>query len=73
MVGDISQDCYVDMEDIALMALEWSRNPCLISRSCNQADFNNDGIVKIKDLRFIADHWLYCNDPENVECNQYWK
>jgi len=37
-------------------------------------DFNNDCDVNIEDLvEEVVGKWLWCSDPENPNCDQYWK
>jgi hypothetical protein len=37
------------------------------------ADFDQDGVVDISDLKIFVSEWLHCTDPDNSECDQYYK
>ena len=37
------------------------------------SDLNADCDVNKTDLSVLAGQWLYCSDPTNTDCDQYWK
>ena len=37
------------------------------------ADFNKDCYVNFEDLAVLAGSWIWCTDPANSACDQYWK
>jgi len=39
----------------------------------DEFDFNEDCQVDGSDLAEIVAQWLWCTDPENSDCDQYWK
>ena len=36
------------------------------------ADLVRDCVVDLNDLRYFAENWLLCNDPEGVDCIETW-
>ena len=38
-----------------------------------QPDLNTDCYVDLLDLNILAGGWLKCTDPENSDCDKYWK
>ena len=36
-------------------------------------DFNQDCYVDLRDFAEFVAEWLHCTDPQNVDCDQYWK
>ncbi|MCE5340172.1 MAG: hypothetical protein LLF92_03480 [Planctomycetaceae bacterium] len=37
------------------------------------ADINNDCYIGLSDMKVLAENWLKCTDPENTECDEYWR
>lgn len=65
-IGDINQDCHVDMLDLVTVASNWlvqcalqtDPNTGQISENCLQSDLNGDGLVDAADLTVLAENWL---------------
>lgn len=65
-VGDINQDCHVDMLDLVTVASNWLVQCALqtdpqtgqIPENCLQSDLNGDGLVDAADLTLLAENWL---------------
>ena len=49
--ADLSGDCYVDFEDVKILADNW------LAVGTNQADLNGDGRVDFKDFAMLASQW----------------
>ena len=39
----------------------------------DEFDFNRDCHVNLADVAVFAAQWLWCTDPENSRCDQFWK
>ena len=50
--ADLSGDCYVDFEDVKILADNW------LAVGANQADLIGDGRVDFKDFAILASQWL---------------
>jgi len=50
--ADLSGDCYIDVEDVKILADNW------LAVGTNQADLNGDGRVNFKDFAMLALQWL---------------
>lgn len=50
--ADLSGDCYIDFEDVEVLADNW------LAVGTNQADLNGDGRVNFKDFAMLASRWL---------------
>ncbi len=59
LAGDLNQDCYVTLADLAVLGLSWMDVP-----ASPKDDLNEDGIVDKMDLALFAEDWLY---------NTYWQ
>ena len=71
--GDVNQNCYVTMTDFSLLQVQWQQHSCGESLSCHGADIDGNGQVELLDLELLVNTWLWCNDPDNVDCDIYWK
>jgi len=70
---DIDMDCYVELDDLHLLVLEWLNNDCsIINEWCNRADTDQSNSVSFTDFAELASMWLICNDPEDVNCIPNW-
>jgi len=61
--GDITQDCYVDFQDILVLANQWLLNDCADPNWCNDADFDKDGKIGGLDFAVLSRHWKECTSP----------
>ncbi len=66
--GDANQDCYVTIDDIAMLASYWLADWCTVPDWCERTDFTRDGIVNVQELAAISTNWLSCTDPQ-APCN----
>ena len=57
-LADLSGDCFVNMEDFAILASEWLSDDCVEPDWCGGADLDNSGIVSWEDLAELAMQWL---------------
>jgi dockerin type I repeat protein len=60
--GDINEDCYVNMLDLAQMKEEWLEEGNL------PADLFVDEIVNMLDFEILARNWLECSEVSDPEC-----
>jgi len=71
--SDLDGDCYVDFNDLDMMASNWLYSDCVSPGNCEGADFEPaDGIVNLNDFSNFASQWLTCNDPEDPGCTRNW-
>jgi hypothetical protein len=71
--ADLSGNCYVDIEDLALLADRWLNTSCQAANYfCQGADMDANGSVTLADWSVFADQWLNCNDPQNISCLPTW-
>jgi hypothetical protein len=56
--ADLSGDCFVDLEDLALFASAWLRTDCVTPDWCGGADLDASGDVGLKDLAELVSQWL---------------
>jgi formylglycine-generating enzyme required for sulfatase activity len=56
--ADLTDDCVVDFNDIAVLVAEWL-NVCNVSNGwCGGTDFTQDGTVNLSDFAVLAGQWL---------------
>ncbi|MDD5063980.1 MAG: hypothetical protein PHQ35_04365 [Phycisphaerae bacterium] len=73
LTSDISGDCYVNYEDLKIIADNWLHTDCAEEENCEGADFTpTDGNVDLFDFARFAEQWLLCNDPEDTGCMENW-
>jgi O-glycosyl hydrolase len=75
LTSDLNGDCYVDYEDLKIIADNWLRTDCTAPDNCGGADFGpTDGVVNFLDFSTLAEQWLWCNNPQDPNCtpNWYW-
>jgi len=62
--ADITGDCRVDLEDLAILA-RWWLDDCDTSNDwCNKADFGPNGIVDLSDISILSSQWLLQGQQE---------
>jgi subtilisin family serine protease len=59
--GDINKNCYVDLNDFAILGDQWLQPPGI--PSADIAPSGGDGVVNYLDLSWMADHWLEGTTP----------
>jgi hypothetical protein len=62
-VGDLNNDCSVDMNDLSLFVVQWLNSDCTTTLWCAGSDMNNDGHVDFLDYAMLAGHWLQTSSP----------
>ena len=71
--SDLNGDCYVDYEDLAIIAYYWLHTDCIAPGNCQNADFApTDGTVDFFDFSDFGPQWMQCNDPEDPCCTPNW-
>jgi hypothetical protein len=58
LTADLSGDCIVDMEDLAVLASAWQRTGCVAPDWCGGADIDASGAVGLDDLAELVSQWL---------------
>ena len=67
----VTQPVQYDSTSLALRIYEFEvYGPC--DGIWLQGDSTSDCVVNIEDLGKTAEEWLLCNDPDNVDCLDYW-
>jgi hypothetical protein len=56
--ADLTEDCFVNMKDFAVLAVYWLEASCVSTDWCGKADINQSGEVDLADLIELADQWL---------------
>jgi endo-1,4-beta-xylanase len=71
--SDLNGDCYVNYQDLDIIADHWLHTDCAGFNDCNGADLvPTYGVVDFFDFSDFANQWRMCNDPENPNCTQNW-
>ena len=71
--GDLNGDCYVDLQDLALMADYWLQANSATSGNWQNGDFApTDGTVDFLDFADLASEWMTCNNPQDANCTPNW-
>lgn len=52
--GDIEPDCDIDADDLLSMIYLWLQS----CTECGPSELTGDGLINLKDLTILADHWL---------------
>jgi len=69
IIGDVTDNGYVDLEDIAALNMSWQSIPFDWNWD-ERHDLDDDEQISISDLLIMAGQWLYCNDPYNDLCGR---
>jgi hypothetical protein len=73
LTADIHPDCYVDYEDLKIIADHWLDTNCTAPDNCGGADLApTNGKVDFFDFARFAEQWLLCNDPGDTACTPNW-
>ena len=59
--GDINGDCYVNYDDLAMIASTWL--------SGGDGDIDTDTDTDFQDYATLANQWLLCTDPQGLDCD----
>jgi len=71
--SDLNGDCYVNYQDLDIIADHWLHTDCAGFNDCNGADLvPTDGIVDFLDFSNFALQWTQCNDPQDSNCTPNW-
>jgi subtilisin family serine protease len=71
--ADIDMDCYIEWNDLRLLAIDWLSNDCSgINEWCNRTDIDQNNSVSFTDFAELASIWLACNNPEDINCVSNW-
>ena len=71
--SDLNGNCYVDYEDLEIIAYYWLHTDCVTLGNCQNADFTPiDGTVDFFDFADFGPQWMQCNDPEDPHCTHNW-
>ncbi len=67
LVGDIDEDCYVDLLDFAVIGEQWFQSPGEPSADIAPED-SGDDVVDFLDLGLVIGDWLQCGNPFDSSC-----
>ncbi|MCK4887401.1 MAG: S8 family serine peptidase, partial [Planctomycetes bacterium] len=59
--GDINGNCYVDYDDLAIIASTWLDG--------GAGDIDTDTDTDFRDYAILANQWLLCTDPQGLDCD----
>jgi glucuronoarabinoxylan endo-1,4-beta-xylanase len=72
--SDLNGDCYVDYEDLAIIAYYWLHTDCTAPGNCQNADFApTNGTVDFLDFADFGPEWRQCNNPKDANCTPNWE
>ena len=73
LTGDVNRDCYVNLDDLRIMALYWLYNDCWNYNNCGNSDLEVvDGTVDLGDFGNFSIDWGRCNEPSDENCESNW-
>jgi len=73
LVSDLTNDCYVNLEDLDIIVEYWLDTDCGTFGNCHGADFEpTDGDVDFEDFSDFAVDWMLCNNPGDSGCIENW-
>jgi hypothetical protein len=65
LLSDLNGDCYVNSEDLKIVADYWLNLDCGSSNHCEGADFEpTNDTVDFVDFSKFGLQWMQCNDPQ---------
>jgi glucuronoarabinoxylan endo-1,4-beta-xylanase len=73
--ADLTGDCYVDFNDVQLMAEYWlATSPIAIPPPEHSPDIHpdSDNRVNLLDFAVLSADWLNCNNPQDSNCIKNW-
>jgi hypothetical protein len=56
--GDLNFDGFVNLVDVALLAMHWQETNCVNPTWCGLTDINQSGTVDEEDIEYLANRWL---------------
>ena len=59
-VGDITQDCKVNLHDFGMLAAFWLAEVTVPDDPAAMADLDDNDTIGMSDLTVLAEHWLHC-------------
>lgn len=68
LTGDLTDDCFVDMADYAVISRNWFRNDCGDPNHCGALRLTDPNEINLEDLGEMTDQWLLCGSPFESEC-----
>jgi glucuronoarabinoxylan endo-1,4-beta-xylanase len=69
MSADINADCYVNYEDLRVLAERWLSSDCNAGNNyCDMADIDVSAKVDFTDFGIIGSFWMQCNNPQDANC-----
>jgi hypothetical protein len=73
LLADINANCYVDLQDLEVIAQYWLSTDCVEPEDCGKANLNSDSEINFLDYSKFAVDWLQCNKPQDANCIYDWK
>jgi len=72
--GKISRSLTLDANEILVLAVLPHASVCgALGTVYLSTDLNKDCYVNLADFALFASRWLWCTDPQDPNCDQYWK
>ncbi len=69
LTADLNDDCFVNLNDYAILSHYWLQTDCGDPNSCPQlTSLTDPNEIDIEDLDEMSDQWLNCGSPLNTEC-----
>lgn len=69
LTTDLNDDCYVNLEDYAILSSYWMRTDCGDPNNCPEVRTLTDpNEIDIEDLNELSNQWFICDTPFTSEC-----
>ena len=69
LTTDLNDDCFVNMEDYAILSSYWLRTDCGDPNLCPElSSLTDPNEIEIEDLNELSEQWLICGSPFVSEC-----
>ena len=68
LTGDLNDDCFVDIEDYAVLSRYWLRQDCNDPNNCGQLRLTDPNEITMEDLDEVTGQWLLCGSVFESEC-----
>lgn len=73
LISDVNEDYYINFIDYGMILAYWGLPSCPETSDCGNVDLNRDGVLNLADIVIFAGQWLWCTDPGQSYCDQFWQ
>jgi surface-anchored protein len=68
LTADLNNDCFVDLQDYAVISRYWLRDDCGDPNACGDLGLSDPNEIDLEDLNEVTEQWLLCGSPFDSEC-----